>query len=191
MKFNPVLCSGLIFLSGASMAIETPDYQILQKLGETVEVREYPEVTVATTVVEGDIQRSGNTGFRRLAKYIFGENQAGEKIAMTAPVMQQKTSEVEYEVVFFLPRALSTPPPPKNKDVSIGTITMKAAVLRYRGGWKVSRYKKHLSRLYELLDDSNDWEIVGEPIWARYDPPWMPSFLRTNEVMLPVALRRP
>ena len=24
----------------------------------------------------------------------------------------------------------------------------------------------------------------GEPMWARYDPPWMPWFLRRNEVWL-------
>jgi hypothetical protein len=27
---------------------------------------------------------------------------------------------------------------------------------------------------------------IGEPVWARYDPPFMPWFLRRNEVLIPV-----
>ncbi len=28
---------------------------------------------------------------------------------------------------------------------------------------------------------------VGEPVWARYDPPFKPWFLRTNEILIEVA----
>jgi len=28
---------------------------------------------------------------------------------------------------------------------------------------------------------------VGEPVWARYDPPFMPWFLRTNEILIELA----
>jgi hypothetical protein len=31
--------------------------------------------------------------------------------------------------------------------------------------------------------------VAGDPILARYNPPFMPSFLRRNEVLIPV--RRP
>ena len=27
----------------------------------------------------------------------------------------------------------------------------------------------------------------GEPVWARYDPPFMPWFLRTNEILVELA----
>jgi hypothetical protein len=27
----------------------------------------------------------------------------------------------------------------------------------------------------------------GEPVWARYDPPFMPWFLRTNEILAEIA----
>jgi hypothetical protein len=27
---------------------------------------------------------------------------------------------------------------------------------------------------------------AGEPVWARYDPPFMPWFLRRNEVLIPI-----
>ena len=32
---------------------------------------------------------------------------------------------------------------------------------------------------------------VGEPIWARYDPPFMPWFLRTNEILVDLAPGKP
>jgi hypothetical protein len=28
---------------------------------------------------------------------------------------------------------------------------------------------------------------AGEPVWARYDPPFMPWFLRTNEILVEIA----
>jgi hypothetical protein len=28
---------------------------------------------------------------------------------------------------------------------------------------------------------------VGEPVWARYDPPFMPWFLRTNEILIEIV----
>ena len=27
-------------------------------------------------------------------------------------------------------------------------------------------------------------DSVGEPVWARYDPPFMPWFLRRNEILI-------
>jgi len=53
---------------------------------------------------------------------------------MTAPVMQQRKGEESYEVVFFLPRDLSAPPRPSNRDVLIKDINMEVAVLAYKGG---------------------------------------------------------
>jgi hypothetical protein len=32
------------------------------------------------------------------------------------------------------------------------------------------------------------WEAAGAPLWARFDPPWKPAFLRRNEIVIPVAV---
>jgi hypothetical protein len=34
---------------------------------------------------------------------------------------------------------------------------------------------------------SQSLTVVGEPAWARYDPPFKPWFLRRNEILVPVA----
>ena len=33
-------------------------------------------------------------------------------------------------------------------------------------------------------------ELAGEPLWSRYDPPFMPWFLRRNEVQVEVKAKR-
>ena len=179
----------LISSLGTVMVIETPDYEIIDTLPELVEVRKYAGAITASTSVASGIRESGNIGFRRLAGYIFGDNELNKKIEMTAPVMQQKTGEEYYEVVFFLPKDLLTPPRPSNSDVLIKEINMEVAVLAYKGGWKVKTYEENLKRLKARLAKNEKWIASGNPIWARYDPPWMPSFLRRNEIMLPVIRR--
>jgi hypothetical protein len=32
----------------------------------------------------------------------------------------------------------------------------------------------------------NGFRILGEPVWARYNPPFTPWFLRRNEILIPV-----
>ena len=171
------------------LAIETPYYEIIDTLPELIEVRKYAGAITASTSVASGISESGNIGFRRLAGYIFGDNELNKKIKMTAPVMQQKRGEENYEVVFFLPKDLLAPPRPSNGDVLIKEINMVVAVLPYKGGWKIKTYEENLKRLKAKLAKNEKWRANGNPIWARYDPPWMPSFLRRNEIMLPVIRR--
>jgi hypothetical protein len=82
--------------SPSAMAIEEPAYKIISKAG-TFEVRQYAPMMVAETLVEGDMDEASNRGFRRIADYIFGNNQtaqggAASKIAMTAPVTVEPQS---------------------------------------------------------------------------------------------------
>ena len=70
------------------MAIEEPTYQVLQQDG-AFEIRHYAPQLVAQTWVEGDMDAASNRGFRRIANFIFGNNQVPNSdqsatIAMTA-----------------------------------------------------------------------------------------------------------
>ena len=87
-----LLLSGLLLISGETMAIEEPSYTVLSQV-EDFELRRYDEQLVAQTWVSGDQDTASRQGFKILADYIFGNNTApsGEssKISMTAPVTMQ------------------------------------------------------------------------------------------------------
>ena len=52
--------------------------------------------------------------------------------------------------------------------------------------WSRERYEDKEKRLKELIRQRG-FIITGEPVFARYNPPFMPWFLRRNEVLIPVA----
>ena len=61
-------------------------YSVLKVIGN-IEVRRYPEALTASVLKPGTTYKEvSNAGFRSLAGYIFGGNEGGRKIAMTAPV---------------------------------------------------------------------------------------------------------
>lgn len=177
----------LAILSLPVAALDEPEYTVLESLGEQMEIREYPAFTLASVTVESDIKSAGGRGFRLLADYIFGNNQGDEKIAMTAPVFQQTAEEDSQKVSFFLTHSPEDAPLPVDDRVEIESSTMTVAVIRYKGGWSMKSYNAHLQLLNAELASKSEWQVTGEPIWARYDPPFKPAWWRTNEVMLPVA----
>ncbi|MFN9069052.1 MAG: SOUL family heme-binding protein, partial [Bdellovibrionales bacterium] len=71
---------------------ETPRYEVLEKK-DSFEIRKYQPYLAAQTEVEGDFEEAQGKAFRILAKFIFGENQSQEKLAMTAPVVKERKSE--------------------------------------------------------------------------------------------------
>ncbi|MEJ2402370.1 MAG: heme-binding protein, partial [Xanthomonadales bacterium] len=167
---------------------------------EPIEIRAYAPMVVAETRVEGSLERAGSRAFRTLFKYIDGENRARQEIAMTAPVTQQRAPEkIEmtapvtqqragdgWAVRFVLPAGytLETAPEPNDAAVSIREVPAhRAAVIRYSGTWSERRYREHLATLREWLD-ARGLEATGDPVWARYDAPYMPWFLRRNEILL-------
>ena len=68
-----------------------PTFTLLKKEG-AIELRRYERMLIATTDVNDDRSSAINTGFKRLANYIFGRHKAvnPENISMTAPVIQKK-----------------------------------------------------------------------------------------------------
>ena len=57
------------------------------------------------------------------------------------------------------------------------------AVVRAYDTFEVRRYEEHLKKLQDALAQAGlRWR--GEPVWARFDPPWKPWFLRRNEIWL-------
>jgi len=60
------------------------------------------------------------------------------------------------------------------------------AVIVYSGTWSASNYQEHLDKLKVVLADAGlAWK--GEPVYARYNPPFTPWFMRRNEIWLTLA----
>ena len=188
---------GLSTLPVAASAIEEPAYERLASC-EGFEIRRYPATVGARTPVEGDFDAAGNQGFRRLAGYIFGGNTDEERIAMTAPVAQAASPEGSadrWEVLFFMPgeRARATLPEPRSDAVEIVELAPRdVAVVEFSGIWREARFGALEAHLRASLAAAG-LPAGGAAVWARYDPPWTPWFLRRNEVWveLPAATEAP
>jgi hypothetical protein len=183
--------------ASSSRAIEEPDYKVERQDGN-FEIRVYGPRIVAETWVEGTQDDAGSTAFRRLAGYIFGGNDSDESISMTAPVTQEPPAELEgtaevstmpaegrYRVTFTMPReySMETLPAPNDDRVVLREEPgRRVASLRYRGFWSTSRYQDHEQKLIDWVEAKGLKRTKQPPVWARYDPPYMPWFLRRNEI---------
>lgn len=176
----------LFFVSFLAMAIEEPKYELVEAWDD-FEIRRYEPMTLAQTEIEADFSSSGNAGFKKIAGYIFGKNQEKEKIAMTAPVQQQE-KDTKKVISFVMPQEknLSNLPKPEDPSVTFQTVpSQKMAVIRYSGTWSEERYQDHWEKLKAALKEKNI-RVKGNPIFARYNPPWIPWFLRRNEILVEI-----
>jgi effector-binding domain-containing protein len=189
------------FAGGCATSVEDAKYITLSQTSN-FELRDYPPQIIAETEVEGTLEDAGDKAFKKLFGYISGENQARENISMTSPVTQKPSSEkiemtipVEQQraaggwmVSFMMPASytLETLPIPDNPDVRLRQIpARRMASVRYSGTWSEKRYLQHLQELESWIA-KNGFRILGEPVWARYNPPFTPWFLRRNEILIPV-----
>lgn len=182
--------------------VEEPSYAV-ELASDPFELRRYDTRVVAETQVSGDFAEAGNEGFRRLAGYIFGKNErdskiamtapvgqseAGTKIAMTAPVGQTETAS-GFTVSFTMPAGstLANLPKPLDERVSLRELApARVAVVRFRGRWSSERMAERTEALRGWLAEQG-LSAAGEPEVNRYDPPFVPWFLRRNEVWIPIA----
>ena len=190
-----------VLVTSTAMAIEEPRFKVLEKDG-SFELREYSAYIVAETRVEAGFEDAGSLAFQRLFRYISGNNVAQQKIAMTAPVTQSGSEKIKmtapvsqvadgnaYLVAFSLPSTytLATVPKPLDPTVRIRQVPAQLiACWRYSGRWTESNYRDHEVLLRERI---NSRELIarGDPVLARYNPPFTPWFMRRNEVLIPVA----
>jgi hypothetical protein len=173
------------------VAVETPAYEVLRHDGPC-ELRRYAgSLTASVHVSASDSGRAMNAGFNPLADYIFGNNRAADRIAMTAPVTAEQ-SEDDYVVSFTMPSGYSMDdlPRPNNPAVSIEPVDGHlAAVVRFGGSVSGTRAAKARDQLESWIA-AQGLTAVGEPIVAQYDPPWKPGFARRNEIMIAVEPTR-
>ncbi|MTA38389.1 MAG: hypothetical protein F2569_04700 [Actinobacteria bacterium] len=151
-----------------------------------IEFRAYDPHVLVSVTVPGSFELAPNYGFSPLVRYISGENLAAEKIAMTAPVFHVAESDSKHTISFVLPRDTSAAPAPARADLTTHQVpAITVAAVRFAGGWREDRVKSYETELHRALSSMAVKE-TGAVMFARYDPPWKPGFLRRNEVLVPV-----
>ena len=183
-----ILLLSINFIWGRSNSLlETPKYKLIKKF-KSFEIREYETMIIARTLVSSDYSEAASMGFRRVANYIFGDNDKDMKIAMTAPVLLNSPvdAEDEYEISFMMPSLYNKEnlPSPNSSNVEIIDRNLGLIACVSFGGWATkSKVEKYHRRL-------NDWikseriQAVGKFYVAQYNSPWALPPFRHNEILV-------
>lgn len=181
--------AGLLFIllmSFMRSSIETPDYEVLRVLTRKAEIRRYPALILAQTEMEAKTYNENSSmGFRRVAGYIFGGNEKGQKIAMTSPVIMEMGTQTE--MAFVMPKQydMAALPNPSNPQVKIAKQQERTlAVLRFGGYSDDAKISEKAQELRELLQKEGI-AFKDQLIYMGYNAPW--DFIgRRNEVAFEV-----
>ncbi|APA82070.1 SOUL family heme-binding protein [Francisella tularensis] len=174
------------------------------KKDDNFSIRIYAPLTEAqVTVQDSDYKSAVNKGFGYLFRYITGANiakqdiqmtapvkieQSSQKIQMTAPVMIKGDTNDEWTIAFVLPAqyTLENAPKPTNDKVKlVEKPETKMAVITFSGFLDKDTIDSNTTKLKAWIK-ANNYQIIGQPEAAGYNPPWTIPFLRTNEVMIPI-----
>ena len=173
--------------------VEQPEYTVLREDGD-FELRYYPALTVAQVRRGGARKDTLGEGFGPLARYIFAKERDGERIAMTAPVIQQParadTTDGDWTVGFIMPKAAVAAglPQPANADVRLVELPPRqVAAVRFSGRTTDARTTEERRRLQDWISAAG-LRIVAPPIYAYYNDPMTPGPLRRNEILYDVAV---
>lgn len=171
---------------------ETIEYEVVKTWG-AVEVRRYPPVVLATVNSSYD-----DIAFAILFKYISGYNEAGGKLAMTAPVISPAPGErmaMTAPVLsdsegfsFVLPTGtdIANAPRPSDARVTLSTIPSRyVATLRFSGKAYLRDVLEMEGALMKVLKEKGVG-TKGRPFLMRYNSPFIPGFLRRNEVAVEI-----
>ena len=190
---------GLLMTAEAAHAVEEPQWRLVYEDGPFA-IRDYAPTVVAETSVSGERGSAINTGFRRLARYIFGGNEPNREIAMTAPVAQraegqriamtapvaQAPSSEGWVVTFYMPPGsrLAEMPRPLDSQVRLREQpARRVAVLRFSGLATAGNLERHANELRQRVAARGE-TASGALSYAFYNPPWTLPWARRNEVML-------
>jgi len=169
-----------LFAGCGKSKYESPDYKVVEKEG-SFEIRDYPELTLVST----PMQKRGEDGsFMRLFRFISGRNDRSQKISMTTPVLMTGTESGVMS--FIVPKNVAQQgvPMPSNPDVMISTKPpARYAVCCFSGPSKPEPSEAASKKLLAWAVAKN-LPATGSPIYAYYNPPWTPGFMRRNEVLL-------
>jgi effector-binding domain-containing protein len=165
---------------------ETQPYQVIKK-EKDFEIRHYPSATMATITMNAKSHKElSSGGFRKLASYIFGGNQANKSIAMTSPVHMDINDSVS-SMSFVMPAEYSKGnlPKPNDSDVSIETSPEEyVAAIQFGGYANDEEIKKYSTK----LEDELKWNSIkyrGNFRLLGYNAPYQ-LVERRNEIIVSI-----
>jgi hypothetical protein len=183
---------------------EEPRYQLVERIADRVEIRQYAPRLAAEVELPLAGKRGREEAFRLLFAYIAGANRdatgVNTMMAMTTPVAVDgntrismpapvQTSEANngMRMQFFLPAKYNLDNAPRPADervklVSYGHVTI--AMLRFSG--RGVDFAERQSELIARLKGSA-WRPTGAPYTLYYDAPFTLPFLRRNEAAVAVV----
>ncbi|AKD25703.1 SOUL heme-binding protein [Polynucleobacter duraquae] len=195
-----------VLIASTVMATEEPKFSIIEK-SEPFELRAYAPQLIAEVKVEGDLDTASSQGFRLIAAFIFGQNQVSEKISMTVPVGIETAQSTKIAMTvpvgieaskdsakgvnqwvfsFVMPSeyTMATLPKPINPLVTIRELpAQKRAAITFSGFYNEAKVLEKTKALEEWVK-SKQWQTIGSPQFARYNPPWSIPFMRRNEILI-------
>lgn len=199
-----IILAVAVIIIGATeiLAIEEATYNVVKK-DDKFEIRDYAPHVLAETIVEADMEQAASKAFNRLFRYISGNNRSRDKVAMTAPVSQEPRGEKiemtapvgqqpfqgRWAVSFMMPTSytLEALPEPEDPKISLRQVpARRMAAVRYSGFWSEKNYLRYKKELESWVHEEG-LTIMGDPVWARYNPPFTLWFLRRNEILIPVG----
>jgi effector-binding domain-containing protein len=188
--------------------VETAPYTLLTADPDlNIEVRNYDAMVLVSTDMSGE---GRNSAFRKLFRYIGGENQGATEISMTAPVLMdnakpadsnKKGTEISMTapvfmdtraggemMSFVMPKefTLQTTPKPTNPEVKVTELkNYKVAAIKFSG----TLSKRNVAKQSKILSDwinANGYTVMAEPVEAGYNGPLTLPMLRHNEVLIEI-----
>jgi hypothetical protein len=162
------------------MALETFPYEVI-KSTPRFEVRKMGEYFVVKSSVD---ERMGYEGFNDCFRYISGENDSGQRFSMTAPVLNKLEDQSMKDTSFVLLHQDQFPNPKGNAHIEKVNSSLMV-VLKFKGNISQGILSEKTQELKEIIQ-SLGYEIKDGPWLARYNPPFIPGFLKRNEMMMEV-----
>ena len=174
-------------LMSKNFKVENQKYRTVRKDGP-MEIRFYPSSTFATVYsAETEYKALASSGFRRLAGYIFGGNEEGKSIPMTAPVRMEMGSKGS-SMSFVMPENFEQSSLPKPKDSKIQiqkSAPQYVAVISFNGYANDENIKEHRDMLLKLMREKGI-QVAGEYSFLGYNAPYQ-FWARKNEVVIPIV----
>ena len=162
-----------------SQKYETQEYQVMDQIGK-IEIRYYP----SAPMLRVSSNQSRNNNFGKLFRYIAGNNNNEEKIAMTTPVYMSNQSKT---MDFVLPKRFLSGdiPVPNDNDVETYISEPKYyAAIKYSGYSNNKKEENYRQELVKILQNSN-LKTLSEHFVLSYDAPTK-FYNRRNEVLIQV-----